>query len=451
MDALIASGGETNAAIGARNRTQRRHTHVGPAAMSTTTIFWFTLANFLSSGLVWAYVARCYPNFVPARYWSAASLSASIGPALGLLFPNPVGLLFAAQMTVLAYCLSEVGIRRFYDRPTSWIATALVISASLAGFLFFRLVIDDYAMRVVVYSLSQGVPVALTLPLLLSRDHRRSNHGARMAGYLSILLLVAFACRAIAALLHLGGSETTMVTVDAVQAGFMLVAAFLAMTWNYGLLMMAIDRLRGDAAELALIDDLTGAGNRRRLLQRMDEECAMARRTARPYALLAIDLDGFKAVNDGFGHSAGDDCLKQFAQAAQDQLRPGDTLARCGGDEFCIVLPDTDLQQAGEIARRVLAACPRQFGNAGHTVRTLSASIGVAQWSPDLIASPERLMAAADHALYQAKHSGKNRVVLYEPAPPLAPIFDDEIGSAPLPAPHALTAMTGPDHHHSGF
>jgi diguanylate cyclase (GGDEF)-like protein len=451
MDALIASGGETNAAIGARNRTQRRHTHVGPAAMSTTTIFWFTLANFLSSGLVWAYVARCYPNFVPARYWSAASLSASIGPALGLLFPNPVGLLFAAQMTVLAFCLSEVGIRRFYDRPTSWIATALVISASLAGFMFFRLVIDDYAMRVVVYSLSQGVPVALTLPLLLSRDHRRSNHGARMAGYLSILLLVAFACRAIAALLHLGGSETTMVTVDAVQAGFMLVAAFLAMTWNYGLLMMAIDRLRGDAAELALIDDLTGAGNRRRLLQRMDEECAMARRTARPYALLAIDLDGFKAVNDGFGHSAGDDCLKQFAQAAQDQLRPGDTLARCGGDEFCIVLPDTDLQQAGEIARRVLAACPRQFGNAGHTVRTLSASIGVAQWSPDLIASPERLMAAADHALYQAKHSGKNRVVLYEPAPPLAPIFDDEIGSAPLPAPHALTAMTGPDHHHSGF
>jgi diguanylate cyclase (GGDEF)-like protein len=451
MDALIASGGETNAAIGARNRTQRRHTHVGPAAMSTTTIFWFTLANFLSLGLVWAYVARCYPNFVPARYWSAASLSASIGPALGLLFPNPVGLLFAAQMTVLAYCLSEVGIRRFYDRPTSWIATALVISASLAGFMFFRLVIDDYAMRVVVYSLSQGVPVALTLPLLLSRDHRRSNHGARMAGYLSILLLVAFACRAIAALLHLGGSETTMVTVDAVQAGFMLVAAFLAMTWNYGLLMMAIDRLRGDAAELALIDDLTGAGNRRRLLQRMDEECAMARRTARPYALLAIDLDGFKAVNDGFGHSAGDDCLKQFAQAAQDQLRPGDTLARCGGDEFCIVLPDTDLQQAGEIARRVLAACPRQFGNAGHTVRTLSASIGVAQWSPDLIASPERLMAAADHALYQAKHSGKNRVVLYEPAPPLAPIFDDEIGSAPLPAPHALTATTGPDHHHSGF
>ncbi|WNV10241.1 GGDEF domain-containing protein [Tardiphaga sp. 709] len=419
--------------------------------MSTMTIFWFTLANFLSSGLVWAYVARCYPNFVPARYWSAASLSASAGSALGLLFPNPIGLLFAAQMTVLAFCLSEVGIRRFYDRPTSWIATALVISASLAGFMFFRLVIDEYAMRVVVYSLSQGIPVALTLPLLLSRDHRRSNHGARMAGYLSILLLVAFACRAIAALLHLGGSETTMVTVDAVQAGFMLVAAFLAMTWNYGLLMMAIDRLRGDAAELALIDDLTGAGNRRRLLQRMDEECAMARRTARPYALLAIDLDGFKAVNDGFGHSAGDDCLRQFAQAAQDQLRPGDTLARCGGDEFCIVLPDTDLQQAGEIARRVLAACPRQFGNAGHKVRTLSASIGVAQWSSDLIASPERLMAAADHALYQAKHSGKNRVVLYEPAPPLAPIFDDEIGSAPLPAPHALIAMTGPDHHHSGF
>lgn len=419
--------------------------------MSTSTIFWFTLANFLSSGLVWAYVARCYPNFVPARYWSAAALSAGCGPALGLLFPNPVGLLLAAQMTVLAFCLSEAGVRRFYDRPTFWITPAVVVAACLTGFLFFRLVIDDYAMRIVVYSLGQGVPVALTLPLLLSRDHPRSNHGARMAGYFSILLLGAFALRAIAALLHLGSSEPTIVTVDPVQAGFMLAAAFLAMTWNYGLLMMAIDRLRGDAAELALIDDLTGAGNRRRLVQRLDEECALARRTARPFTLLAIDLDGFKAVNDGFGHSAGDDCLRQFTQAAQSQLRPGDTLARCGGDEFCVVLPDTNLQQASEIARRVLVACPRQFGNAGRTGQTLSASIGVAQWSSHLAASPERLMAAADHALYRAKHSGKNRVELYEPAPPLVPTFDDDIQGAPLPTPHVLTAMTGPDHHQSGF
>jgi diguanylate cyclase (GGDEF)-like protein len=419
--------------------------------MSTTTIFWFTLANFLSSGLVWAYVGRCYPNFVPARYWSAAALSAACGPALGLLFPNPAGLLLAAQMTVLGFCLSEVGIRRFYDRPTSWITSAVVVASCLAGFLFFRLVLDNYAMRVVVYSLGQGIPVALTLPLLLSRDHPRSNHGARMAGYFSILLLGAFALRAIAALLHLGGSEPTIVTLDAVQAGFMLAVAFLAMTWNYGLLMMAIDRLRGDAAELALIDDLTGAGNRRRLVQRLDEECALARRTARPFTLLAIDLDGFKAVNDGFGHSAGDDCLRQFTRAAQGQLRPGDTLARCGGDEFCIVLPDTDLHQAGTIARRVLAACPRQFGSGGRKARTLSASIGVAQSSADLTASPERLMAAADHALYRAKHEGKNRVVLYEPAPPLAPDLDDDIEGVSLPAPHALVEMTGPDHHHSGF
>ena len=97
--------------------------------MSTTTIFWFTLANFLSSGLVWAYVGRCYPNFVPARYWSAAALSAACGPALGLLFPNPAGLLLAAQMTVLGFCLSEVGIRRFYDRPTSWITSAVVVAS----------------------------------------------------------------------------------------------------------------------------------------------------------------------------------------------------------------------------------------------------------------------------------------------------------------------------------
>ena len=132
---------------------------------------------------------------------------------------------------------------------------------------------------------------------------------------------------------------------------------FLSMSLNFGFLLMAIDRLRNEVADLALLDDLTGVGNRRHLLQRLTEECARSERSGEPFALLVIDLDGFKAINDTHGHAAGDACLQHFTLMAQTRLRPGDMLARTGGDEFCVVLPASTLREGAMIARRVLEVC----------------------------------------------------------------------------------------------
>jgi diguanylate cyclase (GGDEF)-like protein len=183
--------------------------------------------------------------------------------------------------------------------------------------------------------------------------------------------------------------------------------------------LMAIDRLRAEVADLALVDDLTGVANRRRLLARLPEECALSQRTGEPFALLAIDLDGFKKINDGFGHGAGDECLRLFTGAAQSRLRPGDMLARVGGDEFCIVLPATTLREGAMIARRVLETCRESLARWEGSEIPIAASIGVAQWSPIVGAYPERLIAAADQALYAAKREGKNRFAVYEATPPL--------------------------------
>jgi diguanylate cyclase (GGDEF)-like protein len=157
------------------------------------------------------------------------------------------------------------------------------------------------------------------------------------------------------------------------------------------------------------------------LVQRLAEECSRSDRSGEPFALLIMDLDGFKTINDTHGHAAGDACLQHFTVMVQTRLRPGDLLARTGGDEFCIVLPSSTLREGVMIAARVLDVCRQDAeGRFGNEI-PVAVSIGVAQWTEDFGAFPDRLIAAADHALYAAKKQGKNRYAAYDPAPPLAP------------------------------
>jgi diguanylate cyclase (GGDEF)-like protein len=189
------------------------------------------------------------------------------------------------------------------------------------------------------------------------------------------------------------------------------------MAWNFGFLLMAIDRLRNEVADLALLDDLTGVGNRRYLLQRLTEECARSVRGGRPFTLLVIDLDSFKSINDTHGHAAGDACLQHFTLMAQTRLRPSDMLARTGGDEFCVVLPSSTLREGAMIARRILDVCRADAEQCAGNEIPVAVSIGVAQWTPEMGAFPDRLIAAADHALYDAKRAGRNGYATYAPAP----------------------------------
>jgi diguanylate cyclase (GGDEF)-like protein len=398
------------------------------AMLSVPTLWTVFIVNFLALGLIWTYVARSYPKFVAARFWTGSAFAAALGAALASLrfgFDSILPLLSGGVMMIFAACVAAMGIQRFYEQPVTWRTTALITGSSFAGLTFFILGYESAQMRILIYSLGQAVPMALTLKLLLSRRDGRINAGARLAGVVSIIMIALYALRAGGALLHIGG-DFSFIRSSPVQSLIVLLLMFLSMSWNFGFLLMAIDRLRNEVADLALLDDLTGVGNRRHLLQRLTDECTRSDRSGETFALLVIDLDGFKAINDTHGHAAGDACLQHFTLMAQTRLRSGDLLARTGGDEFCVVLPASTLREGAMIARRILDVCRDDAAACVGADIPISLSIGVAQWTHQIGTFPDRLMAAADQALYAAKNSGKNCHAVYDLAPPLTPGIETE-------------------------
>jgi diguanylate cyclase (GGDEF)-like protein len=165
---------------------------------------------------------------------------------------------------------------------------------------------------------------------------------------------------------------------------------------------------------LAATDPLTGIGNRRSFLDRAREEFIRSKRYGTPLAFLMIDVDHFKAVNDTYGHEAGDRLLAALAAVLRDALRTTDQVGRLGGEEFGALLTESSPAQAGLAAQRLLEALRNAcvLTDAGESV-CYTVSIGMAQCD-DTVDSVEELMRRADAALYHAKKTGRDRICPYE-------------------------------------
>jgi len=171
-------------------------------------------------------------------------------------------------------------------------------------------------------------------------------------------------------------------------------------------------QLHEQVERLAEIDGLTGILNHRAFHKRLHYEWEQIQRHGGSLALMMIDLDHFKRINDTHGHPAGDRILKQVAAQLTQLARRADTVGRYGGEEFAILLPKTTATQAGKLAERIRKVIERgRFGQAGSAI-PVTMSIGIAAAPPDA-AGPDQLVSVADKALYGAKAQGRNRVLLY--------------------------------------
>lgn len=162
--------------------------------------------------------------------------------------------------------------------------------------------------------------------------------------------------------------------------------------------------------QLTIVDGLTRAFNRRYLMDFVAREISRCRRHARPLSVLLFDIDRFKTINDGFGHAAGDHLLRSAVEVAREGVRREECLARYGGDEFVIVMPETSLAGARIVAERMRGRVElHEFHWHGQRL-PVTISAGVAALGPEVIA-PEDLISAADARLLEAKVAGRNRAM----------------------------------------
>lgn len=314
----------------------------------------------------------------------------------------------AAQLCVflMAY-LNLAGIRAYVGAPALPLAYPLLGAASLlAATAYFTLLQPDGGMRFALSSLVIGCLFLLSAHTIakgkLQEYPARFICAVTCAGHGVFLLLRPW-------LFTLGRDGL----FDAAQAitvsQFVVVESIVAIVlMAFGVVMLANERITHELRRIADRDPLTGTFNRRSFLSLLDKSISTAARMKSPLAILVVDLDHFKKINDTWGHQAGDEALRHFVGVAGNCIRHGDTIGRMGGEEFALFLPHTGFTEAQAVAGRLRAAVEAQpLSHAGATIG-LTVSIGVARWLPGETA--EATLHRADAAMYRAKRNGRNRV-----------------------------------------
>lgn len=295
-------------------------------------------------------------------------------------------------MSVFALFIIAFRYARFFTRETRW-----------------KLAIESWAMILFITYVSY---------------HTGGVHSPLLNLYLMVLITSALTLGKVTTLLeflliaavyiYMGVPEYSRNSFTVVDFSHLmtLFAPFLLIT--YVTTMLAADVHYGMEVlqSLSETDELTGLNNRRAFTRLVSREAKKASRYGRPYSIMMIDIDNLKAINDRHGHSAGDSLLKMVSGAVSDSLRDSDIAARVGGDEFLVMLTETDSEEAREAGSRIKTAIGNTMSRMGDITITSSVSIGISSY-PDDSRDLNEIMEFADKALYQSKTDGRDTITAY--------------------------------------
>ena len=364
------------------------------------------LASVMSGlmALVLYSLKRNYPASIKGLgTWSAALLLFFVGAALGTGNGKLPPLLCISLPRLLIACglyLSYLGSQRFFGvqpRIKSWLALIAVMTGLQ---LWFTFVAPSYHVRLVMANLLAGLLFTMQARLLLKQGPFTF---AKVLTTSVVLVMVATQIMRLVTSFTLPLGDDIFNTAPHHQF-YVTSFALCVFLFSIGVVLMASDRLRTELEHLATHDSLTNALNRRSMNESCHRELDRSRRHGRSMALLMMDLDHFKAINDTYGHQAGDEVLINFVAKVNALLRQSDLLGRFGGEEFMLLLPETSREEALLVAERIREVCLLTRHEPSCTV---SMGLTTNEKDNDTV---DTLMARADAALYRAKTNGRNRV-----------------------------------------
>jgi len=384
----------------------------------------FVMSNIIGGAMsVVLYSAhRSFPEEIKGLgHWAAGLLLLVIGAAcykvrmMGLL-PDML-MATASTATVLwGLGLTAIGTQVFYGRPPNWRLFHLVWIAGMCGIFFFFLVQPDFAMRLAVLSFLALGLYACQLELIVR--YGSPHFSTWMFGVLMFVQAMVVLTRGVLALVAGGsGSAFDLLQPGPLQSIYLALGHFMALALTVTFMTVATRRLQIILERRSTYDPLTQVLNRRGFADVYARERARLLREPGVMAMLSIDVDFFKSINDCHGHGMGDRVLIDIAAVIGNAVRQTDHVARFGGEEFVVLLPDTGLERARAVAERIqsVLGAPRAQVQVAPPLPAYTVSIGIAsQLDPN--EDLDGLLQRADRALYRAKENGRNRIEFAEPA-----------------------------------
>lgn len=347
-----------------------------------------------------------------ALHWVVATLAVALALVLILQrgrWPALLTIGVANALAMGAFIVMRRGVQIFLRLRTTDLESLLLLAAVTVALALFLADADNAPFAVAATS---GL-IAWTLLRCAFEAHRAlraaGDHGAaRVVAAPLALLGAVYAVRVAFGFWRPEIAARPLNEANAFNGAVVVAFMIVGLVINMVLAYLVANRLVRRLHQLSIRDPLTGLLNRRGLAPRLNREAARWRRHGERYALLVIDVDRFKAVNDRHGHAAGDAVLVQLAALLRDVAREADTAARVGGEEFCLLLARCDLEGAAHVAERL---CQLVRASSWPLTETpLTVSIGVAAVGGD--DAPAAVLGHADAALLEAKNRGRDRVVL---------------------------------------
>ncbi|HKR77103.1 MAG TPA: GGDEF domain-containing protein [Rhodanobacter sp.] len=339
--------------------------------------------------------------------WILMGLRGQVSDWLSIVLANGV--------LMISYAGTAYALRLLLGAPRRRVLLAAIGAIGWLGIAWFGVVVPDYRMRVYIATLALG---AYLLLLVWPLRHALRRGGSTAQRVMLLVLLGALLgwCARLGDLAFHPATAAGLLAYSPANAAQMIYSAVEPALASIGFLLMYNEAVQAELHRLARTDPLTGTLNRLALDEEAQRLFRQAEEQAGELATLMIDADHFKAINDRFGHAGGDRVLAALATCIGGHLRASDVLGRAGGEEFLVLLPDTDAAGAGALAERMRQQVARLRPLLGGEAQTITISIGVAARLPQ-DHHADALIHRADRALYTAKRAGRNRVATLSAIP----------------------------------